>query len=188
MHYLEAFAAHLPETRSRLNPPATLEQVAQAETELGALDRVKGAKLPPSYKAFLLRWDGGSFVDEEDVEDDGESEDFADGYGSYVTFVSIGDYPGTYDRFMDWNDEDSAFMDEEIETYRAFQPLIIFAMDEGGSFWAFDPREVTPEGEMPVRYCDHESGAVHEQAADFPAFITALTNRTLMYRGLGYPD
>lgn len=190
MNYLDAFAAHLPETQSRLNPPSTPEHVAQAETELGALDRVKGAKLPPSYKAFLLRWDGGRFVDSVDVEetgDDDESEDFEEDYGSYVTFLSVtADTPRNSLAY--WNAPDSVFMNHQIETYFAFEPLIIFALDEGSSFWAFDPREVKPDGEMPVRYCDHESGAVHEQAEDFPAFITALTNRTLDYRGLGYPD
>ena len=85
------------------------------------------------------------------------------------------------------NDAKRAFMNHEIETYFPFEPLVIFAIDGGGSFWAFDPRHQREDGEMPVRYCDHETGDIYAQAEDFAAFILMLAKQEFNYQGLEDP-
>ena len=129
--------------------------------------------MPPSYQAFLLRFDGGSVNDSDS--------------GSYLHFLSIGDYLEPWNSLMEYNAADSVLMDHEIETYFTFEPLVMFATDEGCSFWALDPSQRSENGEMPVRYCDHENGNIYAQADDFPSFILAIANRKLMYRGLENP-
>ena len=162
-----------PEVKCDINPPASPESVQAFESGLAEQDRVKGFVLPPSYRAFLLRYDGGSIVD--------------DVAGSYPTFLSVQEYEKPWNSLMAYNAADSVLMNHEIETYFPFEPLVMIAMDEGSSFWALDQGQRRGDGEMPVRYCDHESGAVYAQAEDFSAFILALADRLLEYRGLENP-
>ena len=88
---------------------------------------------------------------------------------------------------MEFNAADSVLMNHEIETYFTFEPLVIIATDQGDGFWAFDPSQRRKDGEMPVRYCDDETGNVYAQADDFSSFVLLIANRKLKYRGLENP-
>jgi hypothetical protein len=178
--WLEDFTAFLKRNGKLkdMNAPAAQVAIDAVENELHVQERVRGFRFPPSYHAFLARWDGGYFAD---------SDDDINGYGSYVSFYSIDPEP-SYNSLASNNARDSVFMNHEIETYWGFEPLVVFAQDEGGSPWAFDPRQFRPDGEMPVLYLNHETGETFDQAKDFAEFIEKLTTRTLSYRGLGYED
>lgn len=174
MEFLNTFANFLVEQeQDRMKPPATLESIQAIENALAEQERVSGFRMPPSYRAFLLRYDGGFVQDKE--------------AGAYVDFLSVAEDPKNGYSLMNYNGADSVFMNHEIDTYFPLEPLVIFALDEGSNAWAFDPRHQREDGEMPVRYCDHETGDVHAQAEDFPAFILALCRHELRYRGLEDP-
>ncbi len=175
MDWLTAFDEFLaePDVKGDMKPPASLKSIQALEAALARQDRVKDFRLPPSYQAFLLRYDGGSA-------DDSKS-------GSYLRFLSIGEYQEPWHSLMEYNAADSVLMDHEIETYFTFEPLVIIGMDEGSSFWALDPSQSRADGEMPVRYCNHENGDIYAQAEDFASFILLIANRQLKYRGLENP-
>ena len=92
-------------------------------------------------------------------------------------FFSVGESGGRGMTLMEYNASDSVLMDHEIETYYNFEPLVIFAADTGSNFWGFDPRQTRQDGEMPIRFCDHESGEVYEQSDNFISFIEGLASR-----------
>lgn len=169
MDWLTAFdeLVALTNKASTLNPPASQESINEFEASLAEQDRVKGCRLPLSYQAFLLHCDG-AYIDDRDS-------------GTYIKFLSLGK------DLTEYNDADSVLLDHEIETYYTFEPLVMIAMDEGSSFWALDPTQKREDGEMPVRYCDHESGDIYAQSEDFPSFILSIANRQLKYRGLTNP-
>jgi hypothetical protein len=156
--------------QSGLNSPASPQGIQEVEKMLSGRQRISGFKMPPSYNAFLLRYDGGCVHDKK--------------AGAYVDFLSVADDEKYGYSLMNYNRADSVFMNHEIDTYFPFEPLVIFALDEGSSFWAFYPRQKREDGEMPVRYCDHETGDIYAQAEDFPSFILALSGRALSYRNL----
>lgn len=175
MDFLATFSAFLTASsvQNSMNKPALPESIQQIEKSLGEQERIRGFQFPSSYKAFLLRYDGGSVQDEE-----GEA---------YVDFLSVAaDEKYGYD-LMRYNSEESVLLNHEIETYFPFETLVMFALDEGSNFWAFDPRYKQPDGEMPVRYCDCETGDIYTQAEDFSAFMLAFSTRQLSYRGLEEP-
>ena len=172
MDWLDSFTVFLADSGvwSNLNQPASCESIIQIERVLGEQDRIRGFKVPPSYQSFLLRWDGGSVNDE--------------GAGSYIHFLSVAADKVNRCSLMDYNGAGTVLMNHEIDTYFSFEPLVMFAMDEGSSFWAFDPRHRRADGEMPIRYCDHETGDIYTQAEDFSSFILALSEHKLEDRGL----
>jgi len=175
MDWLTAFDTLLSQSdiEADMRPPASLENIQAFEAALAEQERVKGFALPPSYRAFLLRYDGGSV-------DDSKS-------GSYPRFLSIGEYQKPWHSLLEYNAADSVLMDHEIETYYTFEPLVIIGTDEGSNFWALDPTQRRVDGEMPVRFCDHESGDIYAQSADFASFVLLIANRQLKYRGLENP-
>lgn len=175
MDWITAFTEFLShkDVGGKIRPPASSESIAAIEERLAKQQRIRGFQMPPSYKVFLEHW-GGGWVDD------------APG-GTHVWFLSVAEDATTCTSLMDYNGEDTVLMNHEIETYFTFEPLVMIAMDEGSNFWAFDPRLTQSDGEMPVRFCDHETGDIYEQAADFPSFIMAIANRTLDYRGLENP-
>ncbi|RYX86793.1 hypothetical protein EON83_01010 [bacterium] len=175
MDYLNSFSIFLEQSQqqSSMNTSASPQTVQQFETALAHQERISGFKIPPNYREFLFRWDGG-FVEDEVA-------------GAYVTFLCIGGQAGDGEGLMEYNAAESILMNHEIETYFSFESLVLFAMDEGGNFWAFDPGDARADGEMPVRYCDCETGDIYAQAEDFSAFVLALSNHELNYRGLEEP-
>ena len=158
---------------SAMNPPASLESIRAFETELAKQDRVKGFRLPPSCEAFLLRYDGGDVVD--------------DKAGVYVNFLNVAVDEKPWTRLTLYNDADSVLMDHQIPTYFTFEPLVMIAMDEGSNFWGLDQSERRNDGEMPIRYCDHETGDIYAQSDDFASFIQAIADQKLEYRELNKP-
>ncbi|RYG73768.1 SMI1/KNR4 family protein [bacterium] len=183
MNFLESFSSYLAavDVEDDMNAPASSETIQQVEAALSEQDRIRGFKMPPSYRSFLLKWDGGSAN-----WDGGETEE-DDSNAAYVQFFSVAPDEAHGCDVMRINKADSVLMNHEIETYFPFEPLVLFASDEGSNFWAFDPRETRKDGEMPVRFCDHETGDIYAQAEDFPSFILALSNRELKYRSLDEP-
>lgn len=137
---------------------------------------------------MLLRHDGGDFFDEWEDEDEKENE--KGGGWVDVRFFSVGESGGRGMTLMEYNALDSVLMNHEIETYYNFEPLIVFSADTGSNFWGFDPRQMRQDGEMPVRFCDHESGDVYEQSDGFISFIRGLTSREAMESNYGnkFPD
>lgn len=173
-NFLDTFAAFLVhEKQTDLNPSASLEGIQRIEMALSEQERIRGFNFPPSYKAFLLRYDGGMVYDE-------DTSDF-------VLFFSVAEDEKNKCSLMDYNGSDTVLMDHCIETYFPFEALVVFAADGGSDFWAFDPRQQRADGEMPVRYCDHESGYIYAQAEDFPSFILAITKHEATYRELEGP-
>ena len=184
--WLDAFREHLNDVDYYdLNPPATTEAVAAVEQALTAQDRVEGFRFPPSYKEFLLRFNGGNLNDNWEDSEDEDSEVEESGGWIDVRFFNVSEAERSGMSLMEYNAADSVLMDHEIETYFNFEPLAIFAADTGSNFWGFDPRQAQPDGEVPVRFCDHESGEVYEQAVNFRAFVEGLTDRMIFVRSYG---
>lgn len=177
MDWLDAFREHLTTVEFYdLNPPATLEAITAVENAVSSQQRAKDFRFPASYKAFLLHHDGGNVYD--NWEDEEENEDEEEGGGWIdVRFLNIGETSSPGMDFMGYNASDSVLMNHGIETYYNFEPLVIFAADTGSNFWGFDPRQTEQDGEMPIRFCDHESGGVYEQSDSFVSFIEGLTSR-----------
>jgi len=183
MAWLEALHEHLEEVESYdLNPPAAPEAITAVENAIASQERAKGFRFPTSYKAFLLRHDGGQLYDSWGDEETDEEEDCG---WIDVLFFSAGAAGGAGMGLLEYNAPDSVLMEHEIETYYNFEPLVIFAADTGSNFWGFDPRQTLPDGEMPVRFCDHESGAVYEQSGGFVSFIEGLTSREVKVGSYG---
>ena len=175
MDWLTAFNEFLaqPDIDANMNPPAAVGSIQAFEAALAEQERIKRFILPPSYKAFLLRYDGGSIVDSK--------------AGSYPSLLSIDGFKKPWKSLMSYNAADSVLMNHEIETYFTFEPLVMIGTDEGSNFWALDPSQRRTDGEMPVRFCNHESGDIYAQADDFSAFILLIADRRLRYRGLRNP-
>ena len=66
MDWLTTFDEFLakPDVDGEMKPSSSLESIQTFEAALAQQERVKGVRLPPSYQAFLLRYDGGSVDDE----------------------------------------------------------------------------------------------------------------------------
>jgi len=116
-----------------LNPPATEAAIQACEVALGV-------PLPPSYRDFLLRWNGASLFRWERYQKNG------------FCFVTreIG-IQGT-DELLEFNQENRLdFTDEEWDS------LILFCYipGTGGDFCGFDPHQTT-NWEYAVLDCCHE--------------------------------
>jgi hypothetical protein len=185
-NWLDIFANFLAkEADDDLNPPATQQSIQQLENALGQQKRIRGFKFPSSYQAFLLRYDGGlvNWEGPPESRDDVNADDGA----AYIHFLRVAEDKKYRMSLMNYNGADTVFMNHEIETYFPFEPLVMFASDEGGNFWAFDPRHKRADGEMPVRFCDHETGDIYAQVEDFPSFMLAFSTHVLRYRGIEDP-
>src|SRR5258708_2518837 len=150
-----------------MNPPASGADITALERKLGRLKRLKRPfSFPPSYRAFLERFDGGIVGDE-------------------VWFLTVGEHRLGTSLLVD--NDDGFFDYEDIETYAEFSPLLIFATDGGGNFWGFDSNERRADGEMTVVFGDHETGDVVVQADDLGQFLEQIVTGRLEQNDAGTP-
>ena len=138
------------------NPPADPEGLARAERRIGW-------KLPPSYRAFLARFDGwNGFFDGATLlgtKDLGKSS-YADlaqaAFEAAETPIPAGGPPSS-----------------RVRGYPG--SLIPFGIDpEGTTLFAFDPETVDESGEMNVVAWIHEFGIRRESFADFLTGVLEL--------------
>ena len=135
-------------------PPASTADVDKVLADVAGYDRLAaGTTLPADYLAFMRRSNGP-------IIDAGDND---------VRFLSLGDEG--WDTFAAYNGDDSALMDDEIDEYAGFLPLLLFAANVGSDFWAFD-------ADGAVVFCDHESGDVWPQASTFADFLQQMVDGT----------
>jgi hypothetical protein len=153
------------EVASRMRPPATPREIQALERELAAQDRLPSSfAFPRSYRAFLQHFDGGCLDDP---------------HGEWVTFLSVRAHDESSSSLRTHNAADCVLMDHQVETYFGLEPLVIIGYDVGSNFWALDPRYRRADGEMPVLFCDHETGESNRCAEDFMTFLCAIAERRL---------
>jgi len=125
----------------RLNPPATKADIDSCEAALGI-------PLPPSYREFLLRWNGAYLFR---IDDSQSSDDPWD--GSSLIHIQGTQY------LLEFNQE----VKDDL-TAEEWDSLILFAYGCYGDYCGLDPQQTT-NWEYAVLDCDHDSHPVEWRQA-----------------------
>lgn len=137
---LDVFASKLKESDpdlEGLEAAAEESQVVEAESQLDI-------KLPPTYRAFLLRWNGGS------------------GYDTSLYGVSCED------------GYDLAILNIRGRQEGLPEHLIGFAATISGDVYCFDSSQADDRGEYPVCLIDVQQGQVIHACEDFAEWLDRL--------------
>ena len=135
-------------------PPATSAEIDRVRADVAGYDRVPaGTSLPDDYLALMRKSNGPDI----------------DGGDNDIRFLSLSEEGWT--TFDAYNGDDSPFMDDDIDTYAPFKPLLMFAANVGSDFWAFGRAGS-------VVFCDHETGDVWPQASSFAEFLQQVVDGT----------
>lgn len=116
-----------------LNPPAT-------EADIRSCEAVLGIPLPPSYKEFLLRWNGAYLFR---IDESQSSNDLWD--GSSLIHIQGTQY------LLEFNQQVRGDLSDE-----EWNLLILFAYRYSGDYYGLDPYQ-TKNSEYAVLNCEHDS-------------------------------